>query len=89
MIGDIRQEAARRRAAPDFPVGEEAQLAVEMDDQGPGHAGADVRAVIAGLRPGLTNDELVELMASAIRVLSARLEAVERRLDRHQPDPDA
>jgi hypothetical protein len=35
LIGDIRRESARRRAAPDFPVDEEARLAAEAERQAP------------------------------------------------------
>lgn len=51
LIGDIRREAARRRAAPDFPVEDEARLSAEMDAQGPaGVGGADLAAITAALR---------------------------------------
>jgi hypothetical protein len=39
MIGDLRQEAARRRAEPDFPLDEEARLAGDLDEQAPGPGG--------------------------------------------------
>ena len=48
LIGDIRREAARRRAAPDFPVDEEAALAADMDRQGP-VGGADLAGLVAEL----------------------------------------
>ncbi|MBV9661179.1 MAG: hypothetical protein JO337_08485 [Acidimicrobiales bacterium] len=49
LIGEIRREAARRRAAPDFPIDEEARLAVEMDGHGPSGPGVDLAAVLARL----------------------------------------
>lgn len=50
LIGDIRREAARRRAAPDFPVDDEARLALEMDRQGPSGGAADLPAVLDAIR---------------------------------------
>jgi hypothetical protein len=35
VIGDLRREAARRRAEPDFPIEDEARLGVELDRQSP------------------------------------------------------
>jgi hypothetical protein len=49
LIGDIRREAARRRAAPDFPIDEEARLAAAMDRLGPVGQGVDLAAVLAEL----------------------------------------
>lgn len=49
LIGDIRREAARRRAAPDFPLDHEARLSVAMDRQGPTGPGVDLDAVLSDL----------------------------------------
>lgn len=88
LIGDIRREAARRRAVPDFPVDEEARLSAEMDGQGPaGVGGADVAAVTAALRElersgDAKAAEVAGLAASALRALSIRLGELERRAPR-------
>jgi hypothetical protein len=37
LIGELRREASRRRAAPDFPIDAEAQLSLELDRQAPRH----------------------------------------------------
>lgn len=50
LIGEIRREAARRRAAPDFPLDDEARVALEMDRDGPSGGGVDLPAVLAALR---------------------------------------
>jgi hypothetical protein len=90
LIGEIRQEAARRRAAPDFPLDEEAALSVEMDRTGPTGGGADLAAVTAALRR-LAADregkvgEVAGLAASAVAALSVRVTALERR----SPPPPA
>jgi len=49
LIGDLRREAARRRAAPDFPIDEEARLTVAGERLGPTGAGMDLDAVLSGL----------------------------------------
>ncbi|MDA8047321.1 MAG: hypothetical protein M0Z30_19125 [Actinomycetota bacterium] len=81
LIGEIRREAARRRAAPDFPVEEEAGLSVEMDALGPSGGGADLAAVTAALRavgPGATAAEVAALTGSAVSALAVRLTELER-----------
>lgn len=88
LIGEIRREAARRRAAPDFPIDEEARLGTEMDGQGPRGPGADLVAVSAALRNLQSHAEgplaeLAGLAASAVRALTLRLEILER----HGSDP--
>jgi len=98
LIGQIRLEAARRRAAPDFPLDEEARLGVEMDAQGPTRGGADLAAIVAALRatPKTTKTfdprELGDLAASAITALAARITELERRtagpVDRRRAAPD-
>jgi hypothetical protein len=35
LIGELRREASRRRAAPDFPIDAEARLGLELDRQAP------------------------------------------------------
>lgn len=95
LIGDIRREAARRRAAPDFPLEDEARLAVEMDRQGPTGGAPDLPAVLAALREtatagprvGAAVAELAGLAESVGRALSARVSDLERRLDRLAPPP--
>lgn len=90
LIGEIRREAARRRAAPDYPIDEEAALDAELDAQGPaGPGGADLAAVTAELRrlstvgkgtpdaPGAS--EVAGLAASALTALAVRLTDLERR----------
>lgn len=93
LIGEIRREAARRRAAPSFPVDEEAGIGVELDALGPAAGGADLAASLAGLRalaaarPGGDGDpslrELAALTAAAVQALAVRLDYLERR----RPDP--
>ena len=84
LIGDIRREAASRRAAPDFPLDEEARLSADMDGQGPaGTGGADLAAIAAALRQlERTADgkvaQVAGLAASAVRALSVRLGELER-----------
>lgn len=85
LIGEIRREAARRRAAPSFPVDEEARIGLEMDALGPQGAGADLAASIAGLRqlaasPDAAVREVAALAASAVQALAVRLDLLERRL---------
>lgn len=100
LIGDIRREAARRRAAPDFPLDEEARLQVEMDGQGPAGVGggADLAAITAALRavgarsapPAVEAAEVADvaaLTASAVTALSVRLSALERRAPGPRPRP--
>lgn len=92
LIGDIRREAARRRAAPDFPVDEEARLSADMDAQGPaGIGGADLAALTSALRSiektgdagvSAATAQVAGLAASAIRALAVRLGELERRVDR-------
>jgi hypothetical protein len=83
LIGEIRREAARRRAAPDFPLAEEAALSVEMDRTGPTGGGADLAAVTAALRLAGRGEgkvaEVAALAASAAAALSVRLTELERR----------
>ena len=92
LIGDIRREAARRRAAPDFPVDDEARLAVEMDRQGPSRGATDVPAVLTAIRLLAERErtgglgELAELSGSALTALAARLSDLERRVGRVAPD---
>jgi hypothetical protein len=50
LIGEIRREAARRRASPTFPIDAEAALDAEMDRLGPIGASADLAAVVGQLR---------------------------------------
>lgn len=94
LIGDIRREAARRRAAPDFPVDDEARMALEMDRQGPTGGVTDVAAVVDAIRAvaergtaggpcALT--ELADLSGSAVRALAVRLSDIERRVERLAP----
>lgn len=90
LIGEIKREAARRRAEPDFPVGEEAALAIEMDRQGPTRGAVDLGAVLVGLdrlahRPDGGLAELAGLVASGVRAAAGRLSDLERRLDRLAP----
>jgi hypothetical protein len=83
LIGEIRLEAARRRAAPDFPLDDEARLTADLDRLGPVGAGADLAAVTAALR-ALERDadrsvaEVAGLAASAVTALSIRLTHLER-----------
>ena len=84
LIGEIRREAARRRAAPDFPLDEEASGSVDMDRTGPTPGGADLAAVTAALRRLASaggdgrQAELAGLTASAVAALSMRLTELER-----------
>ena len=93
LIGDIRREAARRRAAPDFPLDEEARLSAEMDAHGPaGIGGADLAAITAAVQAAeRTGDasaaEVAGLTASAVRALSVRLAELERRSTRRTAAP--
>jgi len=48
LIGEVRMEAARRRASPDFPLGRDAELSAELDRLGPS-GGADLGVVLEGL----------------------------------------
>lgn len=84
LIGDIRGEAARRRAAPDFPLDDEARLSAAMDGEGPIGSGADLAALAAGLRQiagqGGVTGQVAGLSASAVSALSARLSHIERRV---------
>lgn len=50
LIGDLRQEAARRRAAPDFPIDGEARLGAVMDREGPVGSRTDLTALAAELQ---------------------------------------
>ena len=93
LIGEIRREAARRRAAPDFPVDEEARVGLELDSLGPRGSAVDLAEVIASLRsiaarrrPGAPAEgddrryeELADLTASAVQALAMRLDQLERR----------
>lgn len=100
LIGEIRREAARRRAAPDFPLDAEASIDLGLDRLGPVGSAADLPALIAALRrlPGdqppaasgpdpdvAPAAELAPLVASAINALAARLDHLERRLGRAGP----
>lgn len=90
LIGEIKREAARRRAEPDFPIGDEAALAVEMDRQGPAGGAVDLGAVLGDLdRLARQGDggyrELAGLAASAVRAVASRLSHLERRLERLAP----
>lgn len=83
LIGDIRREAARRRAAPDFPVEPEARLSATMDAEGPRGPGADLAGVAAALGLAAGSDpagRVAGLAASAVLALSARLGHLERRM---------
>lgn len=90
LIGDIRREAARRRASPDFPVDEEAAISVELGEVGPRRPGPDLDAVVARLRQiagaNPSSDqagdlgEMAELLASSVRALALRLHHLEGRL---------
>ncbi len=85
LIGDIRREAARRRAAPDFPLDDEARLSTQMDQEGPTRGGADLAAVAAALRaagPSITPAQVAELTGSAVVALGRRLTALEVEVDR-------
>jgi hypothetical protein len=48
LIGEVRMEAARRRASPDFPIGRDAELAAELDRLGPA-GGGDLASILEGL----------------------------------------
>lgn len=90
LIGEIKREAARRRAEPDFPIGDEAGLAIEMDRQGPKGGAVDVGTVLADLdrlahRPDGGHGEVAGLTASAVRAVASRLSDLERRLERLVP----
>jgi hypothetical protein len=83
LIGEIRLEAARRRAAPDFPLDDEARLTADLDRLGPVGAGADLAAVTAALRALERHAdrpvaEVAGLAASAVTALSIRLTHLER-----------
>lgn len=86
LIGDLRREAAGRRASPDFPVEEEAVVSAEMDRLGPEPPGAGPAAAVAAidaLRGKLGGEaadlaDLAGLTASALRNLTVRLGRVER-----------
>ncbi len=94
LIGEIRREAARRRAAPDFPVEDEARLALDMDRQGPMGGGVDLPTVLAALHETAsaapaTNRSVAEiagLVESVGRSVAARLADLERRMDRLVPE---
>lgn len=49
-IGDLRREAARRRAEPGFPLDEEAHLSAELDEQAPGPGGDRLHAIAREMR---------------------------------------
>lgn len=96
LIGEIRREAARRRAAPDFPLAEEAGIAADMDRQGPIGGGADLASVLSALRRTASGESgvgspaaelagLAGLVESVGRALTARVADLERRLDRLAP----
>jgi hypothetical protein len=94
LIGEIRREAARRRAAPDFPIDEEARLTAEMDAEGPlgRTGGADLAAITAALRalgPEAGSSELAALTASAVTALTVRLTELERHAARPAPSGGA
>jgi hypothetical protein len=83
LIGEIRREAARRRAAPDFPIDEEARLTAAMDAEGPRgrSGGADLAAITGALRalgPEAGPTEVAALTASAVTALTVRLAELER-----------
>lgn len=89
LIGEIRREAARRRAAPDFPLDDEARIGAAMDRLGPVGSAADLAAIIARLRAlpaeGAGLGEVAGLAASAANALAARLDHLERRVRREHP----
>ena len=86
LIGEIRREAARRRAAPDFPIDEEARRGAELDGLAPVPGGADLAALTAALRhPATSPQDAAGLTASAVAALSVRL----AELERHRPGPPA
>lgn len=87
LIGDLRAEASRRRAAPDFPIDVEAEVVAEMDREGPAGGAVDLGAAAAAvdaLIPGLEGSvaELAGLTASALRSLAVRLGQLERQASR-------
>ena len=86
--------ARRRRAAPDFPIDEEARIALELDSLGPRGSAVDLaeviaslRSIAAGRRPGPADgdrgyqgyQEIADLTASALQALAVRLDQLERR----------
>jgi hypothetical protein len=83
LIGDIRREAARRRAAPDFPLDDEARLSSVMDGEGPVGQGADLAALAAALRqmsgPADPSGRVAGLAAAAVAAVAARLSHLEQR----------
>lgn len=50
LIGDLRREAARRRAEPAFPLDDEARVATALDEQSPGAAHDRLRVAARDIR---------------------------------------
>ena len=95
LIGEIRREAARRRASPTFPLDAEAAIDAEMDRLGPIGASADLAAVVGQLRalargpkPAIEGAPLPEQPAGAAGVaevaglLASALTALTARVER-------
>jgi hypothetical protein len=84
LIGDLRLEAARRRAAPAFPIDEEVRLGQALDEQAPASwgerlIGAVARNRRADRRAGEEFRANYENPRQEAR-LERRIEALERRL---------
>ncbi len=98
LIGQIRLEAARRRSAPDYPLGDEIAVDAELRQWSPGEtvgrlerlarqaeAAAQGEAVPSSRRAERTvgtSPELATVVAEALRTLSTRLADLEHRLTR-------
>jgi hypothetical protein len=83
LIGGLRQEAAARRAAPDFPLDDEAATALELDAHAPHGPGPDLAAIASRLQHiGARPEAEAGLAASAVRAADTRLTHLERRTAR-------
>ena len=92
LIGELRQESARRRAEPTFPLEEEAALNIQLERQAPigGRPRllglAEMAQAIADAGPQrrkLTDQQLRQLaglLAGALRAATDRIADLERRL---------
>jgi hypothetical protein len=83
LIGELRRQAARRRASPDFPLDAEAEIGVELDRLAPARPRPRLER-LASLISGVSAGPALDLspVTEALRMVSARLEDLEQRVRR-------
>jgi hypothetical protein len=83
LIGELRRQAARRRASPDFPLDAEVEIGAELDRLAPARPRPRLER-LASLIPRVSTGPDVDLrpVAEALRMVSARLEDLEQRVRR-------